>query len=98
MQGFEPGGDLGMELLRLPLDRDYGGNLEATEDAWYTVLTVGSLSDGTYDGHFVGDRNPATRAARLQFVRTLLKPGSTVPTVRLDTPPCPQAATSPCLD
>lgn len=97
MQGFSPGQDLGMDQVRVPVDLDYGGNVQAG-DGWYTVFTLGSLSDTTYDGHFVGDRNPATHAALRQFVRTLLVPGSRVPTVRLDTPPCPDAVSRPCVD
>jgi hypothetical protein len=98
MQGFSPGQDLGMDQVRVPVDLDYGGNVEAGAGDWLTVFTLGSLSDGTYDGHFVGDRNPATHKALLQFVRTLLAPEAKAPTVRLDTPPCPDAETRPCVD
>jgi hypothetical protein len=97
MQGFDPG-ELGMDLFRLRTDQDFGRNVEVSDGVFATVLTLGSLSDGTYDGHFVGDRNPATRASLLQFVRTLAAPGTAAPTVRLAAPPCPQAEERPCLD
>lgn len=90
--GFDAAADLGMDTGILAAGDAYGANV----DGAYSVLTIASRSDGTYDGHFVGERNAATRAALEHFLSTLLDPGQAVPTIRLGDDPCPGRLSAKC--
>ena len=75
--GLDPVADLGLKETALPIS----GNVDAGGGA-VTGVSVAHASDGSYDGHFVGVRNPAAKAQIAAFLQDLFAGAvPTVPTV-----------------
>ncbi len=87
--------DLALATITAERTAPFGGNLTAGGET-KTVCSLAGRSDGSYDGHFIGERNPVMRETILGFLETLTDLDAAHPTVTLSGDPCPDVARAPC--